>query len=69
MTNKRIKLLADFFYSSNSSRKVPMRISASVGMCGFDLNKEDFVGLMLIMDRSGDIKRDLTLFVENRLHE
>jgi len=67
MTAKRIKQLADFFYSSNSATDVPLRISCSIGRyAGFDLDRDSFVSLMLILARSDDLKADLAAFVEQQ---
>ena len=65
MTLKRIRQLADFFYSSNSSTDVPLRISCITGQyTGFDLDQEEFISLLVILTRSNDLKRDLSGFVE-----
>lgn len=65
MTLKRIRQLTDFFYSSNSSADVPLRIACSTGRyTGIDLDREEFVSLFVILNRSNDLKKDLTDFLE-----
>jgi len=65
MTKKRIKELADFFYYSNSSDDVPLRICCTTGKyTGFDLDPDAFVSLFTILIKSKDLKNDLTAFVE-----
>jgi hypothetical protein len=65
MTKKRIKELADFFYSSNNSEDVPLRLCCETGRyTGFDLNREVFISLFSILAKSKDLKRDLEVFVE-----
>jgi hypothetical protein len=65
MTKKRIKELADFFYSSNSSEDVPLRLCCETGRyTGFDLNREDFISLFIILNKSKNLKKDLAEFVE-----
>jgi hypothetical protein len=65
MTLQRIKELADFFYSSNSSEDVPLRITCITGrFTGFDLDPEDFVDLFTILNKSKNLKKDLAKFVE-----
>jgi len=65
MTLKRIKQLADFFYSSNSRADVPLRIACSTGRyTGIDLDRQGFISLFAILNRSKDLKKDLTGFLE-----
>ena len=65
MTNKRIRELADFFYSSNSSNDVPLRISIVSGMySGATLTKEKFIKLLSILSASNCLKKDLLKFRE-----
>jgi hypothetical protein len=65
MTLQRIKELADFFYSSNSSEDVPLRITCTTGrFTGFDLDPEDFIDLLTILNKSKNLKKDLAEFVE-----
>jgi hypothetical protein len=65
MTKKRIIELANFFYSSNSSKDVPLRIAFVTGQfTGFDLDREDFISLFSILAKSKDLKKDLEVFVE-----
>ena len=61
--NDRIKLVADFLYSSNSSKTVPLRISIVSGMfSGCDLTREEFIELMDILNNSINLKNDLNVF-------
>ena len=65
MIKKRITELADFFYSSNSSQDVPLRIACTTGQfSGFDLDQEEFISLFSILAKSKNLKRDLEVFVE-----
>ena len=65
MTLKQIRHLADFFYSSNSSADVPLRIACSTGRyTGIDLDRETFISLFVILNRSKNLKKDLADFVE-----
>lgn len=65
MTLKRIRELADFFYSSNSSEDVPLRICCETGRySGFDLNRDAFISLFSILTKSKNLKEDLKVFVE-----
>lgn len=65
MTEKRIKELADFFYSSNNSDEVPIRIMAATGQfSGFDFSKVAFIELMKILNKSMNLKEDLLNFRE-----
>lgn len=65
MTKKRIKELADFFFSSNSSNDVPLRIACVTGRyTGFDLDRDQFVSLLTILTRSKNLNNDLAAFVE-----
>lgn len=66
----RIEKLAEFFYSSNDSREVPLRICCSTGQySGFDLEEEDFRVLFTILFTSQNLKQDLAEFVEHRYEE
>lgn len=70
MTKKRIVELANFFYSSNSSKDVPLRIAYVTGQfTGFDLDKEGFISLFTILNRSKNLKKDLTEFVDQAYGE
>jgi len=70
LTKKRIKELADFFYSSDSSEDVPVRVSLIRGMySGFDLNKQSFIKFMGILASSKDLKSDLLKFLEEMKEE
>lgn len=69
MTLKKIKQLADFFYTSDSATDVPLRIACSTGRySGFDLDKESFVELfkILVKSESENLKEDLRSFVESQ---
>ena len=69
MTLKRIRQLTDFFYSSDSSVDVPLRIACSTGRyTGIDLDKQEFISLFTILTRSNDLKKDLSNFME-QYHE
>jgi hypothetical protein len=63
MTKKRIKKLADFFYSSDNSEDVPIRIMASSGQfSGFDFSKKGLIELLEILNKSENLKEDLLNF-------
>ena len=65
MNEKRICELADFFYSSDSSNDVPLRIASTTGQfSGFELCKESFIELMKILNKSKSLKEDLSRFRE-----
>ena len=65
MTLKRIRQLADFFYSSNSSEDVPLRIACITGRySGIDLDRQEFISLIAILSRSNDLRKDLAHFLE-----
>jgi len=69
MTLTRIKELADFFYSSKTSNDLPLRLSCLTGRyTGIDLDKESFISLFVILNRSIDLKKDLAAFLE-QYHE
>ena len=64
MTKKRIKELADFFYSSDSSEDVPLRFCCETGrFTGFDLDREKFISLFSVLAKSKNLKEDLRAFV------
>jgi len=63
MTKKRIRELADFFYSSDSADDVPLRLSLSFGMAGCGLDYNGFVALMGVLSKSKDLKTDLLNFL------
>lgn len=66
MNMKRIQELADFFYSSRDSKKVPLRISAVTGgFTGIDLTKENLIKLLVIINSSTNLKKDLNKFLED----
>jgi hypothetical protein len=70
MTIKRIRQLADFFYSSNSADDVPLRISCVTGQfTGFDLDRESFISLFKILVKSQNLKKDLAAFVESQYEQ
>ena len=65
MTKKRIRELADFFYSSDNSKDVPLRICCETGRySGFNLNQDEFISLFSILAKSKNLKKDLEVFVE-----
>lgn len=69
MTLKRIRQLAEFFYSSDNIADVPLRISCIMGRyAGFDLEQQDFIELFVILSKSNNLKKDLSSFVRRR-HE
>jgi len=66
MDKNRINELADFFYSSDDSNIVPLRLAITTGQySGFDLNKKDFITLMEILNKSKNLKEDLEYFLGN----
>lgn len=61
----RIQELADFFYSSDDSNVVPLRIAIITGRyTGSDLTKENFIKLLSILNSSNNLKEDLIKFRE-----
>jgi hypothetical protein len=65
MIKKRIIELADFFYSSDSSEDVPLRLCCETGrFTGFDLDRNEFISLFSILAKSKNLKGDLEVFVE-----
>ena len=65
--DRRIITLANFFYSSDDAKDVPLRISCITGRySGFDLSKEAFIELFTLLSRSRNLKRDLMRF--RKLH-
>jgi len=65
MTKERIKTIADFLYSSNSSRDVPCRISLVAGMAGHDLQYHQLVKFLEILSNSINLHQDLYQFFES----
>ena len=66
MNKKRVQKLADFFYSSDDSKLVPLRISVITGgYTGSDLTKENFIKLLSILNDSNNLKEDLIEFLED----
>jgi len=64
MTKERIQEVADFFFSSDSQKDVPLRLSISVGeFRGYDLDPTDCVELLTILAESQDLKGDLSQFL------
>lgn len=62
---KRIKELVNFFYSSDSSDDVPVRIMISTGKWGlFDLYNESLNEFLIILNSSNNLKEDLLKFRE-----
>ena len=65
MTLKRVKVLADFFFSSESTRDIPLRISCVTGRyTGFDLERAEFESLFKILSKSQNLRKDLAGFLE-----
>lgn len=65
MTKKRMLELADFFFSSNDSKDVPLRIAVISGQySGHDLGHADFMRLMMILNSSKNLKESLLAFRE-----
>lgn len=65
MNKKRVQELADFFYSSDDSKIVPLRISVITGRyTGAGLTKENFIKLLFILNNSVQLKEDLAKFLE-----
>ena len=63
MKEKKIQELAKFFYSSNNSTDVPIRLAIISGQfSGFDFTKEGFIELFRILNNSKDLKKDLLAF-------
>lgn len=66
MNKKRMQELADFFYSSDDSKMIPLRIAiVTGGYTGTDLTKENFVKLLSILNNSKNLKEDLNKFLED----
>lgn len=66
MKNERIYQLADFFYSSDNSKNVPLRLAIITGQySGADLTKGKFIKLLFILNNSAHLKEDLTKFLED----
>ncbi|MBA7586102.1 hypothetical protein ES695_14625 [Candidatus Atribacteria bacterium 1244-E10-H5-B2] len=66
MNKKRVQELADFFYSSDDSKMVPLRIAVISGRyIGADLTRENFIKLLSILNNSDYLKEDLTKFLED----
>ena len=64
MTKKRIEKLSNFFYNSNSTKYIPLRISCITGeWSGFNLSKHGFGELMFILSNSKNLKKELEDFV------
>lgn len=61
----RVLELADFFYSSDDSNVVPLRIAIITGRyTGSDLTRENFIKLLSILNNSNNLKEDLIEFRE-----
>jgi hypothetical protein len=65
MDNNHIKALGEYFYSSNTSKDVPLRLSVLTGMSGFDMDREQFERLLSILENSIDLTRDLSNFLNS----
>ena len=68
MNKKRIYELAAFFYSSNTTNEVPLRISIESGMAGRSLTKQEFVDLMDLLENSENLKEHLDNFWEENYY-
>jgi len=65
MKKERVLELADFFYSSDDSNIIPLRIAIITGKyTGTDLTKENFMRLLSILSDSSNLKEDLLKFRE-----
>ena len=64
MTNERMNIVADFLYSSNNAKKVPLRIAIESGMSGASLNKDNLIELLKILSNSINLKKDLIKFLD-----
>lgn len=62
MTNKKIKKIADFLYSTNDSSVVPFRISLSFGMSGCELNKNELIQLLKLLRDTEPLKDTYEVF-------
>ena len=61
---KRIKELAEFFYSSNSAQDVPFRIAIVLGQyAGWSLDYGEFIELFVILFNSENLKNDMEEFI------
>ena len=70
MTEDKIQQLAEFFYSSNNSNDVPLRLAITTGMySGFDLKKDNFIKLFTILNNSKNLKKDLMNFRKDLEYE
>ena len=63
MNKKQIQKIADFMYSSNTSKEVPFRLVLSYGMCGDDLNKEQFIQLLSFLNHTDCTKESFVNFM------
>jgi len=65
MNKERVLELADFFYSSDDSKMVPLRIAVVTGRyTGTDLTRENFIKLLSILNNSNNLREDLMEFRE-----
>jgi len=69
MTKRRIKALADYFYSAKPSEGIPFRICLTSGMGGMDLTKHGFETLLTILNDSVAIREDCDKFWDELLEE
>ena len=65
MTNKKIKEIADFMYSSGTSNIVPFRVSLTFGMSGTELHKRDFIALLKLFRDEEPNKHNFNIFLNN----
>lgn len=65
MTKERIQELIDFFFSSNDSNEVPLRIGAITGQYSMFVPEPEALAVLLdILENSTDLKTDLLKFRE-----
>lgn len=66
MNRERVQELANFFYSSDDSNIVPLRIAIITGgYTGADLTEENFIRLLFILNNSDHLKEDLNKFLKD----
>jgi len=66
---RRLIEVADFLYSSNSAEDIPLRITMSRGMAGWDLTKDEFIELIFIFLCSEELEEELWDFVNRKIGE
>ena len=68
MTDERIQQIADFFYSSDDARDIPLRLAISTGQfSGADLSKQRCINLLKILNNSQNLREDLILFLKSNV--